>query len=113
MSKEEKIKLWCKGRLFELMNGIGDNDAKTVLKDLLDFIDDDPTIEELTKDAFKYERKHDTAMVLASECLRNHGWFNREHDFNDLWKFICGVKELFSGEFKDSDEVILIRYKKK
>lgn len=42
MSKEDQIKLWCKVRLSELMGGIGDNDAKTVLKELLDFIDNDP-----------------------------------------------------------------------
>ena len=45
MSKEDQIKLWCKVRLFELMGGIGDNDAKTVLKELLDFIDNDPFAE--------------------------------------------------------------------
>ena len=45
MSKEYQIKLWCKVRLFELMGGVGDNDAKTVLKELLDFIDNDPFAE--------------------------------------------------------------------
>jgi hypothetical protein len=64
--------------------------------------------QQMMNGAFVYEKKHDTAMVLASECLRNHGWFNREHDFNDLWQFICGVKELFTGEFKDSKKVKLI-----
>ena len=45
MTDKEKIKLWCKGRLFELMNGVGENNAKEVLKDLLDFIDADPSVE--------------------------------------------------------------------
>jgi hypothetical protein len=64
--------------------------------------------QQMMKEAFVYEKKHDTAMILASECLRNHGWFNREHDFNDLWQFICGVKELFVGEFKDGDKVKIL-----
>jgi len=45
MTDKEKIKLWCKGRLFELMNGMSENNAKEVLKDLLDFIDADPSAE--------------------------------------------------------------------
>lgn len=67
--------------------------------------------QQMMKGAFVYEKKHDTAMVLASECLRNHGWFSREHDFNDLWQFICGVKELFSGEFRPNDKVKIIAIK--
>lgn len=50
MNKDDQIKLWCKGRLFELMCGIGDNDAKTVLKELLDFIDSDPFAEPAPQD---------------------------------------------------------------
>lgn len=49
---------------------------------------------------FTYEEKHRTAMVLASECIRNHGWFGRERDFNELWGFIEGTddyKTLFNG----------------
>lgn len=64
--------------------------------------------QQMMKRAFVYEKKHNTAMVLASECLRNHGWFNRERDFNDLWRYICGVKNLFSGEFKEDDKVKII-----
>lgn len=64
--------------------------------------------QQMMKDAFVFEYKHNTACCLASECLRNHGWFGRERVFNDLWRFICGVKELFSGEFKTGDKVKLI-----
>ncbi len=41
MTEKEKIRLWAKGRLFEVMNGIGDQDAKSVLIDLLSFIGSD------------------------------------------------------------------------
>lgn len=50
--------------------------------------------------SFIYEEKHRTAMILASECIRNHGWFGRERDFNELWKFIEGTDDyetLFNG----------------
>ena len=39
MTDKEKIKFWTKGRLFEIMNGIGENDAKNILTELLSFID--------------------------------------------------------------------------
>lgn len=39
MTDKEKIKFWAKGRLFEIMNGIGENDAKNILADLLSLID--------------------------------------------------------------------------
>ena len=39
MTDKEQIKFWAKGRLFEIMNGIGENDAKNILTDLLSFID--------------------------------------------------------------------------
>ena len=55
--------------------------------------------EQMMKDAFVFEDKHNTACVLASECLRNHGWFQRERDFNSLWRYISTVKKLFCGEF--------------
>lgn len=64
--------------------------------------------EQMMKDAFIFEDKHNTACILASECLRNHGWFNRERDFNNLWRFISGVNKLFEGEFKTGDKVKLI-----
>ena len=64
--------------------------------------------QQMMKDAFTFEDKHNTACILASECLRNHGWFNRERDFNNLWRFISGVNKLFEGEFKTDDKVKLI-----
>jgi len=64
--------------------------------------------QQMMKDAFTFESKHNTACILASECLRNHGWFNREKDFNNLWRFISGVNKLFEGEFKTDDKVKLI-----
>lgn len=42
MTDKEKIKFWTKGRMFEIMNGIGENDAKNILTDLLSFIDSMP-----------------------------------------------------------------------
>lgn len=41
MTDKEKTRLWAKGRLFEVMNGIGEQDAKSVLTDLLAFIGSD------------------------------------------------------------------------
>lgn len=72
MSQEYQIKLWCKGRLFELMGGIGDNDAKTVLKELLDFIDNDPFAEPAPQapELSKVERTgKDCKEQLASDDL--------------------------------------------
>lgn len=56
--------------------------------------------DKVADNAFVYEEKHRTAMILASECIRNHGWFGRERDFNELWKFIEGIDDyenLFNG----------------
>ena len=39
MTDKEKTRLWAKGRLFEVMNGIGEQDAKSVLTDLLSLIE--------------------------------------------------------------------------
>lgn len=36
---KRQIELWVKGRLFEVMNGMGAQDAKSVLTDLLDFLE--------------------------------------------------------------------------
>ena len=68
--------------------------------------------EQMMKDAFVFEGKHNTACVLASECLRNHGWFQRERDFNALWRYISTVKELFSGEFNGigKTKIVVIKY---
>lgn len=57
MTVKEKIKLWAKGRLFELMNGVGEKDAESVLTDILSFIDslhEEPVNEELEKVAYEY-----------------------------------------------------------
>ena len=80
MSKEDQIKLWCKGRLFELMGGVGDNDAKTVLKELLDFIDNDPFAEPAPQapELSKVERTgKDCKEQLASDDL--------EKEFTSVW----------------------------
>jgi len=61
--------------------------------------------EQMMKGAFIFRDEHNIACCLASECLRNHGWFMRESDFNDLWKYISNVKELFKGEFYVNKEV--------
>lgn len=56
--------------------------------------------DKVADNAFVYEERHRTAMVLACECLRNHGWFNRERDFIELWGFIEGTDDyetLFNG----------------
>ena len=39
MTDKEKIRYWAKGRLFEVMNGRGEQDAKSVLTDLLSLIE--------------------------------------------------------------------------
>ena len=84
MSKEDQIKLWCKGRLFELMAGIGDNDAKTVLKELLDFIDSDPFAEPApqTPELSKVERTgKDCKEQFASDDLEKE----MQHYFCKEW----------------------------
>ena len=55
--------------------------------------------QQLMAKAFAFTKEHNTACVLASECLRNHGWFNRERDFNDLFLHLSCVDELFVGKF--------------
>lgn len=56
--------------------------------------------DKVADNAFVYEQKHRTAMILACECIRNHGWFGRERDFIELWGFIEGTDDyetLFNG----------------
>ena len=65
--------------------------------------------QQMMKGAFEFAQKHNDACVLASECLRNHGWFNREHDFNDLFLYLSCVDELFAGKFSGKTKVIVIK----
>lgn len=80
MSKEDQIKLWCKVRLFELMGGVGDNDAKTVLKELLDFIDNDPFAELAPQDSelSKVER-------TGKNCKEQPASDDLEKEFTSVW----------------------------
>ncbi len=65
--------------------------------------------EQLMAKAFDFTKEHNTACVLASECLRVHGWFNRERDFNDLFRHLSCVDELFEGKFRGKTKVIVIK----
>lgn len=66
--------------------------------------------EQLMNGAFEFTEKHNTACVLASECLRNHGWFSsRERDFNDLFRHLSCVDKLFEGKFSGKTKVIVIK----
>ena len=65
--------------------------------------------QQLMTKAFDFTKEHNTACVLASECLRNHGWFNRERDFNNLWRHLSCVDELFEGKFSGKTKVIVIK----
>lgn len=65
--------------------------------------------EKLLVKAFDFTKEHNTACVLASECLRNHGWFNRERDFNDLFRHLACVDKLFEGKFSGKTKVIVIK----
>lgn len=65
--------------------------------------------EKMMAKAFDFTKEHNTACVLASECLRNHGWFNRERDFNNLWRHLSCVDELFAGKFSGNTKVIVIK----
>ena len=65
--------------------------------------------EHMMANAFTFTKEHDTACILASECLRNHGWFNRERDFNGLWRHLSCVDELFEGKFSGKTKVIVIK----
>lgn len=65
--------------------------------------------EQLMAKAFDFTNEHDTACVLASECLRNHGWFNRERVFNDLFRHLACVDKLFEGKFSGKTKVIVIK----
>ena len=67
MTDKEKIKFWTKGRMFEIMNGIGENDAKNILTDLLSFIDslqEEPKKCLFTKDSYTNEDRK----VLCKDC---------------------------------------------
>ena len=65
--------------------------------------------EQMMANAFTFTKEHDTACILASECLRNHGWFNRERDFNGLWRHLSCVDELFEGKFSGKTKVIVVK----
>lgn len=65
--------------------------------------------QQLMAKAFDFTKEHNTSCVLASECLRNHGWFNRERDFNDLFRHLSCVDELFEGKFCGKTKVIVIK----
>lgn len=65
--------------------------------------------EQMMKDAFEFTKEHNTACVLASECLRGNGWFSRERDFNDLFRHLSCVDELFQGKFSGKTKVIVIK----
>ncbi len=65
--------------------------------------------EQMMKDAFIFERKHNIACVLASECLRRHGFLNRVRDFNDLLRHISCVNKPFKGEFNGTTKLIAIK----
>ena len=78
MYDNEKIRLWAKGRLFELANGIGDKDAVSVLTDLLSLIgcnSEESTNEDLEKEFDKYIKENgldgfDT--IEEAKCLAKH-----------------------------------------
>jgi hypothetical protein len=59
--------------------------------------------------AFDFTKEHNIACVLASECLRNHGWFSRECVFNDLFRHLSCVDKLFEGKFSGKTKVIVIK----
>jgi len=65
--------------------------------------------QQMMKDAFDFTKEHNTACVLASECLRGNGWFSRERDFNDLFRHLSCVDELFEGKFSGKTKVIVIK----
>ena len=65
--------------------------------------------EQMMAKAFDFTKEHNTACVLASECLRNHGWFNRERVFNDLFRHLSCVDKLFEGKFSGKTKVIVIK----
>lgn len=65
--------------------------------------------QQLLAKAFDFTKEHNIACVLASECLRNHGWFSRERDFNDLFRHLSCVDKLFEGKFSGKTKVIVIK----
>ena len=65
--------------------------------------------EQLLAKAFDFTQEHNIACTLASECLRNHGWFSRERDFNDLFRHLSCVDKLFEGKFGGKTKVIAIK----
>ena len=87
---------------FSQMKGydVNDEGVKVYAQELLK-----AAYKELIKSSFVFEYEHNIACILASECLRNHGWFARERSFNDLWRFVSTQKELFNGEFNDIGKV--------
>lgn len=65
--------------------------------------------QQMMKEAFDFTKEHNIACVLASECLRNHGWFSRERVFNDLFRHLSCVDKLFEGKFSGKTKVIVIK----
>lgn len=65
--------------------------------------------EQMLAKAFDFTKEHNIACVLASECLRNHGWFGRERDFNNLFRHLSCVDKLFEGKFSGKTKVIVIK----
>lgn len=75
MTDKEKIKFWTKGRLFEIMNGIGENDAKKILTDLLSFIDSmqkEPKFKVGDKVRYKYNNICTKPRIIAKICGLSH-----------------------------------------
>lgn len=65
--------------------------------------------EQMMAKAFDFTQEHNIACILASECLRNHGWFSRERVFNNLFRHLACVDKLFEGKFCGKTKVIVIK----
>lgn len=65
--------------------------------------------EQMMAKAFDFTQEHNIACILASECLRNHGWFSRERVFNNLFRHLACVDKLFEGKFSGKTKVIVIK----
>lgn len=92
MTDKEKIKFWAKGRLFEIMNGIGENDAKNILTDLLSFIDsmqEEPSTS-VWHDAKEPPEIHRKYLTRYADGKVNGSWERHDEGFIP-WKEV--VKE--------------------